>query len=89
MPHWIRSRSTASVSSLVQACGAKASIPGSKRPPPPAHDSNRISGKRAVSRRVQVVDAEDVAVEELALPIGRQGDADHGSVMFRFMSHLT
>ena len=51
VPHWIVRRSTASVSSLVQACGAQASIPASKRAPPLAHDSNRISGKRSTSRR--------------------------------------
>ena len=65
----------ASVSSLVQACGANASIPGSNRPPPLAHDSNRISGNARRQAPVQLVHAEDVAVEELALPVGRQREA--------------
>ena len=51
VPHWMRRRSIASVPSLVQACGAKASMPGSNRAPPLAHDSNRMSGKRVVRRR--------------------------------------
>ena len=51
VPHWMGSRSAASVSSLVQAWGAYASSPASNRPPPPAHDSNRMSGKRSIRRR--------------------------------------
>ena len=38
---------------------------------------------------VQVVHAEDVAVEELALAVGRRAPWLNGSVIVRFMSHLT
>ena len=71
MPHWIASRSTASVSSLVHACGAHASSPASNRAPPLAHDSKRISGNRVVSREYSSYKPEHVPVEELALALGR------------------
>ena len=47
-------------------------MPASNRPPPLAHDSNRMSGNRRVSRSVQLVQAEDVAVAELALAVRRE-----------------
>ena len=50
-------------------------MPGSNRPPPPAHDSNRISGKAVVSRAYRSYTPEDVAVEELALAVGWQAGA--------------
>ena len=88
-PTGSRSRSIASVSSLVQACGANASIPGSNRPPPLGAGLEQDVRERRRQPGVQLVDAEDVAVEELALPVGRRGRALYGSVMVRFMSHLT
>ena len=89
VPHWMASRSMASVSSLVHAWGAYASMPASNRPPPLAQDSNRMCGKRLVSRRYSSYTPEDVAVAHLALALGRQVPGRSVSVMVRFMSHLT
>ena len=88
VPHWIRSRSI--------GVGVVAG-PGLRRVGEHArgrtgHRRRRTtrtgsSGKARRQPRVQVVDAEDVAVEELALALGREGRL-YGSVMVRFMSHL-
>ena len=88
VPHWIASRSIASVSSLVQACGAKARRPGSKRPPPLAQDSKRTSGNASVSRRHSSYTPRMWRWNSSPWRSGGS-ETEYGSVRVRFMSHLT
>ena len=68
----MRRRSIASVSSLVQPCGAKASMPGSNRAPPLGAGLEQDVREARRQAPVELVHAEDVAVEELALALGRE-----------------